>query len=178
MLIGDSSGILTGRFRAWKAKSNGGALGRPSHDIDLTTEELSTFSHPEQSKGVRVGDLLLRNALAIILDFEQERARLFFEPNGDLGSTGVASDIGERLLTNAEHHRRPFPIHDNVLLARHAATDDPASAFEVLSLPFNCRHEAEVIQHGRPQFRDNPLHGLNGGIDVFYHGSYLAVGFS
>src|ERR1041385_6906494 len=80
-----------GRPMAWAAGDN-----------DFAAEQSGALAHAEQADGFGVRDLRFGNAAAIVLGFEQKLAATLLQMHGHFCGVGMANDVRERFLENAE----------------------------------------------------------------------------
>src|ERR1041384_3665583 len=76
----------------------------------------------------------------------------------------MADDVGERLLEDAEERSGHLRLQQRLVQAGVYFAFDAGARLEFVRLPFDRRHQSQIIQYARPQFSGDPPDGLNGGI--------------
>src|SRR5689334_1312141 len=118
---------------------------------------------------MRVCDLTLSDAAAIIGHFQMEASSLQRELDINVAGIGMASDIGEELLKDPEDGSRTCLIEIGKLIAEIELTFDAGARLKLLGLPFDRGNQAEFVEHARTQFRRDAAYRLDRLIDQLRH---------
>src|SRR5436190_5115758 len=94
---------------------DGRSLSSHACDSDFAAEQPRPFAHAQEADRLRVGDLRLRNAAAIVVDLHQELAAELLQVDGYFGGMGMTNHVRERLLGNAEESGIQVLIQDRFL---------------------------------------------------------------
>ena len=86
------------------------ALAWMALNAQLASQQFRPLAHAAQANRLRAGNLGLGNAQAIVFDLQEEAAILPAQLHLDPGGPGVADDIGQSLLENAEEGRGQFLV--------------------------------------------------------------------
>src|SRR5262245_61929923 len=114
-------------------------------------------------------DLFSRYADAVITDPQDQHAIIFLERYMDSGRLGVAADIDQILLDEAEKDRGLVLPHWDILFLEIHRDRHAAELFKVFGLPLKGGHQAEIIQDARAQVRAYFLHDTDHPFRHFDH---------
>src|SRR4030065_1690124 len=100
-------------------------------------------------------------SFSIVTHLKAEMANGWGHDDFDLGRLGMARDIRQRLLNDAEYSGRGKFTQGNVAIAQHKFTGDARIPDELLYQPLQCGNDTK-IQSPRPQARRDMPCGLDG----------------
>ena len=84
----------------------GGALSQSRRDLDVAAERFRPLTHSEKAKAVRLGGGRRGKSTAIVGNDHHEMAGLFPKFHPDARGLGVAGDVRQDFLEDAEESRR------------------------------------------------------------------------
>src|SRR5260221_8665136 len=151
--------------RSRNPHAHGRALAGFAAKTHLAAEQRGAFAHPEQADGFCVLDLIFGNAAPVVLHFQNEIVAGSREPHLDAGGVGVADDVGERLLKNAEERRVQILVGNGFADGRFDAAPDSRLPLKFIRLPLDRREQTGAVDQSRAQLRFDPPAGL----DDFVH---------
>src|SRR5579863_5055295 len=145
------------------AKSDGGPVAGRTGDIQGAAADLRPFFHAEEAKGS--GDFRFAEAFAVVGNDEDEIVPHFAQ--GDAGRLcfGVAHDVGEAFLEDAEEFCGLFPFQGEIGCGDRDYAVDAGTGGEFIALPFDGGSEAEVIEHAGTQSAADFAYGTDAVID-------------
>ena len=129
---------------------NFGAVPRFRFDVYSTTNEQNALLHSQKSQAAAVDRALSgcfnleTGSIVSNRHLQLRTAPAKFDPH--LGRLGMANDVGDRLLGNAEASSfeiRLGPNTGRVGAERRFESCPPGLAIEI---PAQCRHKAEIVQ--------------------------------
>ena len=85
------------------------AAARRARDLERAAEEGDALAHALQAERAGLGEVLGRDAAAVVLDLDVQRAVLHREHHPGALRAGMARDVGERLLDRAVHRGGDAP---------------------------------------------------------------------
>lgn len=148
----------------------GGDFGASStgtrSDFESAPEQGRPFPHPQQSHRLGVANFLVRNAAAIIPDFQNDSACAFAQIDFHLRCSRMANDVGKRFLKNAEEGCVQIGTQGLVPEMYAHLTFDAGPGLKFICLPFKCSRQAQMVEHARAQLGRDPTDHLDRGIDV------------
>ena len=131
-------------------------------DFEDAAEQRSPLTHAEQPHRLAIGNLLRRNAPAIIFHLECDPAIFLPEIDGNLRRASVADDIGERLLENPEKGRAEVLLQKGIPKIAVDIAPNPGAVLKFVGLPFQGGHQSQMIQDARPQLAGDAANHLDG----------------
>src|SRR6266705_2264361 len=114
-----------------------GALALPADDVDFSVEHGGPFPHAEQSERPGARNFAPGHAAPVVLHFEDQLVAFLSQVKVHLRCVGMADDISQGLLKDAEHGRRPVRAEIDVLQTARELALDAGAFFELLDLPFD-----------------------------------------
>src|SRR6266542_5186684 len=119
----------------WNRQRHAGPFARGARDEKLAPQEEGALAHGQEPEGFRIGDLPVSDPPAVILHGQEEAIRLLLQADGDVGGPGMARDIAQGLLEDAEHRRAPLSIQIESLETRLELTLNARSRLKPPRLP-------------------------------------------
>ena len=89
------------------------------------------------------------DSFAVVFDLDPDSIVIDSQTDVNLGCLGVAGDIGQSLLQDAEHGCGNRPI-DVDLFGKVGDAADGGAPLELFNLPLDGRNQTEVIEQPRP----------------------------
>lgn len=121
----------------------------------MAAREQRALAHAQQDQRSGIGDCVVGDAAAVVPDLELEPAPMNPCGDGDARRASVARRVGQRLLDDAEHLRRPLGVEVQRLGARLEPAADAGAALEFFP---RCRPTAgQSPAHLGPD-SDKPAH--------------------
>src|SRR5260221_3127033 len=139
--------------RAGNAHAHGRALARLPAQPHFSAEQRGPLAHADQADRFGVENLRFGNAAPIVLDLQNKMFDRFNQPHLDPGGSGVADDVGERFLKNAEEGRVQVLIQDRIAHRHVDAALDAGLPLEFIRLALHRRRQPGPVEKTRPSFR-------------------------
>jgi hypothetical protein len=103
--------------------------------------------------------------LVVVLHFEDELGTIAGQAGVDRGGVGVAGDVGQHLLKDAEDRHRELRRQMLGLPGTRQPAVGLGPTLEVARLPLQRRDKPEVIEDPGPQLARDPPDGTNDAVD-------------
>src|SRR5229473_4888344 len=166
MVVSDQNSHLVSllgqrRGRQCNPQSQGCTGAWNSFNLELPVEQKRALLHSNQAERPARFGLLRVKASSVVVNLKEQLVRFPFQARFDARGVSMARDIGERLLKDAENGRGSFRIEVEGFLGQCDMAADSSTAFEFLSLPFQGRGQAQVVQGSGPQLGGDSSQGPN-----------------
>src|SRR6266568_5022354 len=105
-----------------------------------------SLPHADEPDRIGTGDLLLSDPLTVVLNLHEKNIAFHSHGQADSSRFRMPVNVGQCFLEYAEQCRGEAAIKCSAIKTASNFANNPRSLLEFLRLPFDRRHETEVIQ--------------------------------
>src|SRR5512134_347659 len=156
-----ATSILSIRGRPFpdgKSHSYQGSLAGFSSDYGFPSENPDAFPDPDEAERMRVENPSFHDPDSVVSHLQDQGIALLRQPHLHLRRRGMAHDICQGLLNDAEDRRGADGVGDLAHRLYRNVAADPCPVLEILRHPFDCGGHAEFIQDPGPELGRNLSH--------------------
>src|SRR5574340_1193831 len=130
----------------WHAQRESGAAGRRSGDAQAAAQVLAALAHPQYPMRVAFIQVAALDAAAVVDDDQDYPGPALAGQYGHLAGAGVARDIGQGLLEDAEQRRAALGSEADIRRQLERAADAGVER-EFAGVPADRRHQSQRVEH-------------------------------
>ena len=148
------AGLVVGRLARQRHRQDQRRAARAARQIDPAADRARALVQAADAERACLGEVVLRQAAAVVGDLERQRARRHRQVERDVRRVRVLGDVGQRLLRGAVRDQRDAGRQRDRLAVAREAAGDAGAALEAARHPLQRRDQplledrrAQVVHH-------------------------------